>query len=292
MSSNVVLLINCPDQPGIVAKVSNFLFANGANIIDSQQHSTGLDQEFFMRIAFEASNFKLSPEDTVKEFEKISSEYKMNYSFNCQKEKKKMGVLVSKYDHCLYDILLRQKYGELNVEIPLIISNHKDLEPVAKTFSIPFKHVPVDLDAHGGDRDKAKKASEAEVIKLMDEANVELVALARYMQILTEGFIEHYPYKIINVHHGFLPAFKGAKPYHQAYEKGVKVIGATAHYATKDLDMGPIIDQDVIRVNHRDDVEDYLAKGRDIEKMVFANALKAHANDKVIVCHGRTIVFE
>lgn len=285
----VVLLINCPDKEGIVARVSNFLFENGANIIDSQQHSTGVAQEFFMRVEFDASKFKLSKEDCESAFAKIAGDYQMKSSFNYQKSKKRMGILVSKYDHCLYDLLLRQQYGELRVDIPLIISNHKDLEPVAENFNIPFYHVPVDREKYG---DEAKAESEREIIELMDKAEVDFIALARYMQILTESFVEHYPYKVINVHHGFLPAFKGAKPYHQAYEKGVKIIGASSHYATKDLDMGPIIAQDVIAVNHKDEVSDYLSKGRDIEKSVFAKAIKAHVESKTIVFQGRTIVFD
>lgn len=289
--SKAVLLINCPDQKGIVASVSNFLFEHGANIIDSQQHSFGLDQEFFMRVEFDATALKVKPEELVENFASYSKKFKMDHAFRCQNSKKRMGILVSKYDHCLYDLLLRQQYGELNVEIPVVVSNHKDLEKVAKSFGVPFHHVPVEKDKFD-DLWEAKKAAEQKTIKILDKAGVDFVALARYMQILTEDFVDHYPMKIINVHHGFLPAFIGAKPYHQAYEKGVKIIGATAHYVTKDLDMGPILDQDVIRVHHRDEVDEYVAKGRDIEKLVFARAIKAHVDDKTIVYHGRTIVFD
>ncbi len=294
----VVLLINCPDQKGVVATVSNFLFENGANIIDSQQHSTGLDQEFFMRIEFDASNFKLSPEELEKDFASISQKFSMKHSFCDQSKKKRMAILVSKYDHCLYDLLLRQKYGELNVEIPLIISNHKDLEHVANNFGIEFHHVPsgtkqkmVEHVKEVSDWD-AKKAAEQKILSILKDAEVDFVALARYMQIISGDFVKEYPMKIINVHHGFLPAFKGAKPYHQAYEKGVKIIGATSHYVTEDLDVGPIIEQDVIRVNHKDEVDEYLAKGRDIEKLVFARAIKAHVEDKTIVFQNRTLVFD
>lgn len=291
MSKNLILLINCPDQKGIVHAVTKFVFENGGNIIDSQQHSFGLDSRFFMRLAIDASGLKDSLKDTIEAFKPIASEYQMDFSFN--QNRKRMAILVSKYDHCLYDVLLRHQYGELDVEIPLIISNHPDLQATAEMFKIPFFHCPgANKDASPEERKAAKAKQEQEIIKLLKEHDSDFVVLARYMQILTADFINEYPYRIINVHHGFLPAFKGAKPYHQAYEKGVKIIGATAHYATEDLDMGPIIAQGVEEIGHRDDVEDYIAKGRDIERVVFAKAIKAHAEDKVILHEGRTIVFE
>lgn len=280
--NNIVLLIKCPDKKGLVQAVSNFIFENDGNIIDLQQHSLGADQEFFMRVYFDALEFKIPNEKLDSKFSDIAKKYDIDFSFHLRNKKKKMAILVSKYDHCLYDILLRQRYSELDTEIACIISNHPDLENIAKTFNIPFHYLPVE-------EDKAKQ--EEQIFSILDKEGIDLIALARYMQILSSKFITKYPHKIINVHHGFLPAFKGAKPYHQAYEKGVKVIGATAHYATEDLDMGPIIEQDVIRVNHRDEVPEYLAKGRDIEKLVFARALKAHIEDKIIVFKNRTIVF-
>lgn len=297
----VVLLISCPDQKGIVAKVSNYVFANKCNIIDSQQHSTGLDQEFFMRVYFDASGFDGSIDDLRASFQSIADEYKMDFAFHNQSVKKRMAILVSKYDHCLYDLLLRHQYGELDVEIPVIISNHDSLQHVAENFGIKFHHVPVQKQGSNqkmvehvkevADWD-AKKAAEEKILEILKTENIDFIALARYMQILSGDFVSNFPMRVINVHHGFLPAFKGAKPYHQAYEKGVKIIGATSHYVTADLDMGPIIEQDVIRVNHKDEVDEYLAKGRDIEKLVFARAIKAHIADKIIVHNGRTLVFD
>lgn len=286
--NTVTMLISCPDQKGIVSKVSTFVFENQGNIIDSQQHSTGLDDHFFMRVCIDASSIKLSLDELEEKFNhEIGKAYQMDVSFHA--EKQRMAILVSKYDHCLYDILLRHQYGELKVEIPMIISNHPDLEHVAKNFNIPFYHLGIDPSKP---REEAKANQEKAIIDLLKKENIDFVALARYMQILTPNFINEYLYKIINVHHGFLPAFKGAKPYHQAYDKGVKIIGATAHYATEDLDMGPIIEQGVIHVDHRDIVEDYIAKGRDIEQSVFAKALKAHAENKIIVHNSKTIVFD
>jgi len=281
MPQKLTLLINCPDQKGIVSAISAFVAEHGANIIDSQQHSLGLDARFFMRLEIDTTGSSLTQEELQKAFQPIADKYDIDFSFKYGI--KKMAILVSKYDHCLYDILLRQQYGELQVEIPIIISNHPDLEPVAKHFGIEFEHCPIN---------GSKQEQEKQIISCLQKHQVDFVALARYMQILSADFIAHYPHKIINVHHGFLPAFKGAKPYHQAYEKGVKIIGATAHYATEDLDMGPIISQDVIEVANRDSVEDYISKGRDIEKTVFAKAIKAQAESKIILHDSRTIIFD
>lgn len=272
------LLISCPDQKGIVFEVTKFISENGGNIIDSQQHSLGLDSKFFMRLEVDISK---SPDELTKAFQTIADRFSMDFKFSSGK--KRMAVLVSKYDHCLYDILQKQKHGNINVDIPIIISNHPDLEDVAKSFGIEFKHLPI--------IDKNKAAQEAEIIKTLEPLNIDFIAMARYMQILSGDFINHFPYRIINVHHSFLPSFKGANPYKQAYDKGVKVIGATAHYATEDLDMGPIICQDVSSVNYKHSVDDYVLIGRDIEELVFARAIKAHAEDKIIVHGGKTIVF-
>ncbi len=280
--STTRLLISCPDQPGIVQAVSGFITSNGGNIIDLQQYSLGLDAHFFMRLVIEsAGNFKQELGELQETFKPIALRYDMDYSF--ARTRKRMAILVSKYDHCLYDVLLKKQYKELDVEIPIIISNHPDLEPVAKMFKIDFAYLPIKGE---------KREQEKQIISLLKSHKIDYIAMARYMQILTPEFTSEYPHRIINVHHGFLPAFKGARPYHQAYDKGVKIIGATAHYATEDLDMGPIIEQDVIAVGHRDTVDDYIAKGRDIERRVFTKALKAHAEDKVISYQGRTIVFD
>lgn len=293
MSDNkaqVRLLINCPDRAGIVNEVTKFVLDIGGNIEDSQQYSLGLDARFFMRLCLAPSNesFKVPLEELSMAFKDTASKFNMKYSFHFKR--KKMALMVSKYNHCLYDILLRQQYGEIQLDIPLVVSNHPDLKHIADSFNVPFKHLAIDNE--NPDRMTAKREQESEVIKLLKDYDVDFIGMARYMQILTPLLINAFPYQIINVHHGFLPAFKGAKPYHQAYEKGVKIIGATAHYATEDLDMGPIISQGVLDVGHRDTVDDYVAKGRDIEKVVFAKAIRAHNQDKVIVHENRTVVFD
>ncbi len=280
------LLISCPDRKGIVYEVTKFIAENNGNIIDSQQHSMGLGDRFFMRLEIDTSEFKIPLDKVDNEFQSIAKKFTMEFSFNYQR--KNMAILVSKYDHCLHDILLKHKYGEIKANIPIIISNHPDLEHIAKTYGITYKHCPI---IQGTDTKQAKANQEAEILKTLEPLNIDLIVMARYMQILSGNLINHYPYRIINVHHSFLPSFKGANPYHQAYEKGVKVIGATAHYATEDLDMGPIISQDVSPVNFKDDVEDYISKGRDLEELVFARAIRAHLDDKIIVFQNRTIVF-
>ena len=269
--------------------ISGFISEHNCNIIDSQQYSLGLNARFFMRLVIEGA--ALSEIDIQNKFrDLVARNYQMDCNFS--QKTKRMAILVSRYDHCLYDSLLKQQYGELQVEIPLIISNHADLRPVAQMFNINFLHLEIKASLDPQELHRNKLKQEKQILKALQEHSIDFVALARYMQILSPNFIEHYPHHIINVHHSFLPAFAGANPYHQAYAKGVKIIGATAHYATEDLDMGPIIAQDVIEVGHRDSVQDYIAKGRDIEQWVFSKALKAHAEDKIIVHEGRTIVFD
>lgn len=287
------LLITCPDQAGIVNAVTGFITENKGNILDSQQHSLATESDpgapFFMRLNIDDKNISLSAKELSEKFKEVSEKFSLDFKFTSKK--KRMAIMVSKYDHCLYDVLLKHKYGEIDAEIPVIISNHPDLKHVAEHFGIEYIHLPIETDKHGGDKAAAKKAQEAQVIEILQNNEIDLVVMARYMQILTGWFIDHYPYQIINVHHSFLPSFKGANPYRQAYEKGVKIIGATAHYATEDLDMGPIICQDICPVNYKDKAEDYVSKGRDVEKLVFAKAIKAHLEDKIIIYKGRTIVF-
>jgi formyltetrahydrofolate deformylase len=286
MSDNIVkLLISCPDQKGIVFEVTRFIAENGGNIIDSQQHSLGLNAKFFMRLEID---FPTETKELPAKFQEIATKFSMDFRFSSGK--KRMAILVSKYDHCLYDILQKQKHANINVDIPIIISNHLDLEHVAKGFGIDYKYIPIETEKFQTQED-AKSAQEAEIIKTLKPLSIDFIAMARYMQILSADFIDYYPYRIINVHHSFLPSFKGANPYKQAFEKGVKIIGATAHYATADLDMGPIISQDVSPVNYKHSVEDYVVIGRDIEELVFARAIKAHSEDKIIVDEGKTIVF-
>ncbi len=288
MSNIIRLLISCQDRPGIVYEISKFIFENGANIVDSQQHSLGLEDMFFMRLELDATKLTITPEALEEAFASVAKKFSMTYKFHYGK--KNMAILVSKYDHCLYDILQKHKYGEINANIPIIISNHPDLRHVAQAYNIPYEYIPIETDQYAN-KDLAKAAQEARILEILKPYKIDFIVMARYMQILSANFISHYPHRIINVHHSFLPSFKGANPYHQAYDKGVKIIGATAHYATEDLDMGPIISQDTSPVNYKDTVEDYISKGRDIEELVFARAIKAHADDKIIVYHNRTLVF-
>ncbi len=269
---------------GIVFHVSQFIYELGGNIITSSQHYEQLDEQFFMRVHFDISDLKVTRQEMKSSLNTLSDKYQMTTNLTFSDQRKKMAIMVSKYDHCLYDLLLRHQYGELNCDIAMIVSNHLDLEKVAVNFNIPYFYVPVDP--------VQKEKAEEKALELFSQHQVDVIVLARYMQILTPQLLKPYPNKIINIHHGFLPAFRGAKPYHQAYEGGVKIIGATSHYATADLDMGPIIEQATIPVNHSHSVEDMLALGRDIETKVLANAVKAHLEDRILVCKNRTIVFD
>ena len=279
------LLICCPDRPGIVAGVSQFLYACGANILDASQHSTDPKEGlFFMRMVFHLENTALTQEQLEKDFqEKVAVPLEMEWQINYTSHRKKMAIMVSKYDHCLMELLLRWRSGELPVDIPLVISNHEDLRELTEDFGIPFHYLPVN---------PANKAQrEREAIQLIRNSQSDFIVLARYMQILSHHFVSEFPGKIINIHHSFLPAFAGANPYKNAYTRGVKLIGATAHYVTDDLDEGPIIDQDVARVSHKHAVNDLVMLGRDIERQVLTRAVVAHIEDRVIVHGNKTIVF-
>ena len=277
------LTLNCADAPGIVAAVTSYIHQSCGNILDSRQHYEELGNQFFMYVRFSADGCTESLEGFKKSFSTIAGEYDMTWQVNSSARKKRMAIMVSKYDHCLYDLLLRQRYGEFDVEVPLIMSNHKDLENVAEHFGIPFFHIP---------RNKENRVrADMECVKLFKEHDIDFAVMARYMQILTPVLLDEFKNRIINVHHGFLPAFKGAKPYHQAYAKGVKLIGASSHYATEELDMGPLIEQETERVGHSHTVEDLIAVGRDIETKVLATAVKAHIEDRISVYQNRTIVF-
>jgi len=277
------LTLHCKDAPGIVAHISNFIFERGGNIITSHHHSDELNNQFFMRVHFDTEKLKLTNKNFEDDLAATASDYKMETVLSFSSNRKKMAVMVSKYDHCLYDLLLRHQYGEINADLSLIVSNHRDLEHVAKAFKIPFFYIPVTKET--------KVEAEGKQIEIFQQHNIDFIAMARYMQILSPKILDAYAYRIINVHHGFLPAFKGARPYHQAHEGGVKIIGATSHFATAELDMGPIIDQETIRVDHTHSVESMLAMGRDVEKQVLATAIKAYAQDQIIVYKNRTIVF-
>ncbi len=284
MALHGVLTIVCPDRPGIVAAISGFLAGHGANIVDAQQYSDQVDSTFFMRVEFEAQQMDLSRRGIGEAFADVALRFAMRWRLRFSDEIPAMGIMVSRFDHCLIDLLARHRIGELQVRIPIVISNHPDLQPIAAGFGVPFQVVPVHPDT--------KAAAEERQLELLRSAGCDFVVLARYMQVLSPRFLEAYPELIINIHHGFLPAFSGARAYHQAHERGVKLIGATSHYVTEVVDEGPIIDQDVIRVSHRDSVQDLIRKGRDIERVVLARAVRAHAQGRVVVHAGRTVVFE
>jgi len=281
--TTAVIKLQCKDVEGIVYHVSRFIYELGGNIITSQQYQEELDQRFFTRVRFDLAKVTGSREDLESVFADIARRFNMTWEITYSDRRKRMAIMVSKYDHCLYDLFLRHQYGELEVDIPLVVSNHPDLVPVAEHFNMPFYHISV---AQG-----QKETSEAQTLELFREHEIDFVVLARYMQILTPILLEAYPNKVINVHHGFLPAFKGARPYHQAYEHGVKIIGATSHYASEKLDMGPIIEQETIRVDSSHSIDDMLQMGRDIERQVLAKAVRAHIEDRIIVYKNRTLVF-
>ena len=279
--NTAVLLINCPDKKGIVASVSDFIFKNRGNILHADEH---LDPEldlFLMRIEWNLDKFLLTRPEFEKKFSKIAVKFKMDWKVEYAESLQKAAVFVSSQTHCLSDLLYRYKSLELNCEIGLIISNHEEAKPLADFYGIPFYYIP--------SVDKVKAESEA--LKLLKKNNTQLIILARFMQILSPGFVKKYKNKIINIHHSFLPAFIGAKPYHQAFERGVKLIGATAHYVTHDLDRGPIIEQDTVRISHRDTVSDLVQKGKDLEKVVLSRAVKWHLENRILTYSNKTVVF-
>lgn len=278
------LLIHCKDQKGIIAAITNFFLKVEGNVTYLDQHADGVQNVFFLRLECNLTNPAYELATVKEEFKNtIATEFNMSWEFYNKDRKPKMGLFVSKYTHCLYDILGRHSSGELNVEIPLIISNHEDLRPIAEQFNIPFYHIPFTKDI--------KEAGEKRQIELLKEHQVDFIVLARYMQIITPNLIALYENKIINIHHSFLPAFPGAKPYHSAFKRGVKIIGATSHYVTEELDEGPIIDQDTSRVSHINSVEDFIIKGKDLERMVLARAIKLHSERKMMIYHNKTVVF-
>lgn len=278
------LLIHCKDQKGIIAAVTNFIVKVEGNITYLDQHVDVEQNVFFMRLESELTNPSITLESIKSDFQRtIAHDFTMSWDLYNKEVKPKMALFVSKYNHCLYDILGRYRAGELSVEIPLIISNHLDLKPIADQFNIPFYHVPFTKDN--------KEEGEKKQIELLKKLEINFIVLARYMQIITPKLISLYENKIINIHHSFLPAFPGAKPYHSAFKRGVKIIGATSHYVTAELDEGPIIEQDIARVSHINSVEDFIMKGRDLERLVLARAIKLHSDRKVMVYSNKTVVF-
>ena len=281
---SAILLIHCSDSKGIVATVSEFIAKNNGNITFLDQHVDSTKSIIFMRIEWELNGFMI-PEEKIGEYFDvlIGRRYNMNWQLSFSKDVFRMALFVSKLPHCLFDLLSRWKSGEILVEIPLIISNHADMEPVAKQFGVAFHHFSMSKDN--------KKEQEEAQLKLLQQHSIDFVVLARYMQILSDEFVSHYPNRVINIHHSFLPAFPGAKPYHSAYERGVKVIGATSHYVTAELDAGPIIAQDTIRVSHEDSIADLVRKGRDLEKIILARAVWHHLQHQILVYENRTLIF-
>ncbi len=279
-----ILLIHCPDQQGILATVTEFLNKNNGNIMNLDQHVDRVEKIFYMRVEWELKDFSI-PADKIGEYfdTLIASKLNMNWKIYFSEDVPRMAIFVSKMSHCLFDILARYTAGEWDVEIPLIISNHETMRPVAERFGIDFHYFPVN--------NANKEEQEAAELELLKEHQIDFIVLARYMQILSADFVDHYPNRIINIHHSFLPAFAGAKPYHAAHARGVKIIGATSHYVTSDLDAGPIIEQGVTRCSHVDTVKSLIRKGRDLEKIVLSNAVFKHLQRKVLVYNNRTVVF-
>lgn len=279
----LTILIHCQDQAGIIYSVTDFLFGKGGNVIYLDQHVDKEAQVFFMRLQVEFEN-EFIKSAFENEFNAIlAKKYTMEWSCHLDGTIPKMAVFVSKYNHCLYDLLSRYQSGELEVEIPFILSNHIDLKYIADQFGIPYYHIEMTKAS----RDKA----EMEQLGLLQKHKVDFIVLARYMQIISSNLIQHYPNKIINIHHSFLPAFAGAKPYHAAFDRGVKIIGATSHYVTEELDAGPIIEQDVTAVSHSHGIKDFITKGRDLEKIVLARAVKLHIHRKTMVYNNKTVIF-
>ncbi len=279
-----ILLIHCPDKQGILATVTEFLNKNKGNIIYLDQHVDRQEKIFYMRVEWELENFAIPAEKIGEYFDTlIGAPLQMNWKIYFSNEIPRMALFVSKMPHALFDILARYTAGEWDVEIPVIVSNHETLRPVAERFGIEFHYIPVTKEN--------KEEQEAKEIKLLKEKNIDFVVLARYMQILSKSFVDKFPNRIINIHHSFLPAFAGAKPYHAAHQRGVKIIGATSHYVTSDLDAGPIIEQDVTRCSHVDTVEKLVRKGRDLEKIVLSHAVYKHLQRKILVYKNRTVVF-
>lgn len=288
MKNSAILLISCPDRKGEVATIADFVYRHNGNILHADEHADEESGLFLMRVEFDPKEFDLDlsqPDlaDFTGQFSPIAQAFAMKWRLAQSAYRPRMVIFVSKYDHCLVDLLYRHKSGELACEIPLIISNHPDTRPIAEFYGIPFEVVSVTKDN--------KTESEARNHSLLTQHRIDFIVLARYMQILSNEFVNQYPHRIINIHHSFLPAFIGARPYHQAFERGVKLIGATSHYVTEQLDDGPIIEQDVVRVSHQDTVDDLVRKGRDLEKIVLSRAVRAHVENRVLVYGNKTVVF-
>lgn len=282
MNNTAILLISCPDQKGLVAAIANLLYGHNANILHADQHQDSEASLLLMRVEWDLADFYLELDRFEAEFTQIAERFQMKWRLGLSAKRSRAAIFVSKQTHCLADLLYRRQSGELKCEIPLVISNHTDAEPISEFHEVEFHHIPV--------RDKGEV--EKTQIELLVKHGIDLVILARYMQILSPDFVNRYRERIINVHHSFLPAFSGARPYHRAFEKGVKLIGATSHYVTEELDTGPIIEQDVVRVSHRDQLQDLIQKGRDLEKIVLSRAVRWHVDHRILTNLGKTVIFD
>jgi formyltetrahydrofolate deformylase len=281
---SAVLLLSCPDKKGVVASIAGFIYQHGGNILHADEHGDRDSNVFLMRVEFDPAEFHIPLSDFARYFSPLAVQFDMRWRLAQSEYRPRMAILVSKYNHCLVDLLYRHQSGELDCEIPCIISNHADSQSIADFYRIPFFLVPVEKEN--------KLAAERQILSQLQRHRVDFIVLARYMQILSHEFVAAHPGRIINIHHSFLPAFVGSKPYHQAFTRGVKLIGATSHYVTEVLDDGPIIEQDVARVSHRDSVEDLIQKGRDLEKVVLSRAVRWHVENRILVYGNKTVVFD
>ena len=284
MKNSAILLIDCPDRKGLVAAIADFLFAHNANILHTDQHQDAVNKLFFMRVEWDLAEFDLDIAAFRIQFAPIAEKFQMRWRLELAANRPRVAIFVSRYDHCLADLLYRHHSGELDCEIPLIISNHLDARRLAEFHGIGYHVLPVESEN--------KAEVERQQLQLLEQNRIDLIVLARYMQILSPAFVARYPQAIINVHHSFLPAFAGGRPYHRAHERGVKLIGATSHYVTDELDEGPIIEQDVIRVSHRDQLDDLVQKGRDLEKAVLSRAVRWHIEHRILIYSKKTVIFD
>ncbi|MBI1896688.1 MAG: formyltetrahydrofolate deformylase [Acidobacteria bacterium] len=284
MHNTAILLIDCPDRKGLVAAIADFLYRHNANILHADQHQDAEQKLFLMRVEWDLADFDLDVAQFGQHFAPLAERLQLRWRLELSSDRPRMAIFVSRYTHCLADLLYRHDSGELACDIPVIVSNHRDAGRLAGFHRIPFHLMPVDA--------ATKSEVEGRQLALLREHSVDLVVLARYMQILSPEFVVRYPQRIINVHHSFLPAFSGARPYHRAFERGVKLIGATSHYVTENLDEGPIIEQDVVRISHRDQLDDLVQKGRDLEKVVLSRAVRWHLEHRILVYGGKTVIFD
>jgi len=281
---SAILLISCPDRKGLVAAITEFISSNNGNIIHLDQHVDFQQNVFFSRFEWDVEGFRISRENIAAAFSPLAEAYNMQWELSFSDYVPRMAVFVSTQTHCLYDVLSRYRSGEWNAEIPFIISNHEEAQSIAYKFNINYHVFPINPSN--------RQQQEAKQLNMLRDANIDLIVLCRYMQILSEDFVKEFTNRIINIHHSFLPAFPGAKPYHSAYSRGVKIIGATSHYVTTELDAGPIIEQDIIRVSHKNSIQDFIRKGKDLEKIVLARAIWYHLSNKILVYNNKTVIFE